>query len=126
LISFGTGRATIPLFFDDAKDMGIVGWGMQVANLLIDGPSDITNRAMESLSMTFGERLKYIQLQVELQRENAEMDNTDPRNMAALTQRAEFLAGTEKFHGVVDLLRSIPNVTVRNSLRQHLRQPSSM
>jgi hypothetical protein len=121
LISLGTGRATVPMYFDDVKDMGKIGWASRLPELMIDGPADITHYVMASVSQTFSGRVRYFRLQTELQAENAAMDDISPRNLTVLANRAETLVETPQFQEVARLLRSLPDVRVRHEMRQQGR-----
>jgi hypothetical protein len=106
IVSLGTGCATVSLM--GAENMGLLEWGIELPSLLIDGPADITDHLLGSLSNIPQERLRYFRLQVELQRDNAAMDNVSPQNIATLLHRAETITGARTFQDLVQLLRGLP------------------
>ncbi|MDR2416969.1 MAG: patatin-like phospholipase family protein [Holosporales bacterium] len=114
VISLGTGRATVPLFYRDARDMSILGWGMRIPGILIDGPADLTDHLMRVSGDLPQERLRYRRLQVELQAGNAAMDDISSQNIATLLHRAEAITGTSSFQDVVRLLGCLPDALERH------------
>jgi patatin-like phospholipase/acyl hydrolase len=122
IASFGTGHATVPLRYHDAKKMGAVGWGMQIANITIDGPADVVDYQMNQISKTFSGRVQYFRFQTELQKANAAMDNVSADNLTTLEHRAEEIARTPKFNEFIQLLQSLPLTPERRTLRSRIAE----
>jgi patatin-like phospholipase/acyl hydrolase len=121
LCSFGTGHATVPLSHEGACQMGLVGWAQNITDITIDGPAAIVDYQLNQLQVAFGGRLQYFRFQIEIQKENASMDDVSSKNLTVLRHRAEELARTYSFMQFTDLLQTLPPMQER---RRMLDTPS--
>ncbi|MDR1266993.1 MAG: patatin-like phospholipase family protein [Holosporales bacterium] len=118
LVSVGTGRATVPLPYVEARDMGLIGWAKRLAGIAIDGPAIAVDYQLRQISQSFGGHLRYFRIQTELQRENAAMDDVSPQNLATLEHRAEEMVRSSSVSRVLSLLRSLPPQEERQAFLQ--------
>jgi patatin-like phospholipase/acyl hydrolase len=114
--SFGTGHATVPLLHEKACQMGLVGWAQNITDITIDGPAAIVDYQLNQLQIAFGGRLRYFRFQIEIQKENARMDDVLSKNLTILRHRAEELARTPSLIQFIDLLQMLPSVQERQRM----------
>ena len=86
LLSLGTGELTRPLPFAQVKDWGRLEWAPVIVDVVFDAGSDAVEMQLDAL-MGDG----YIRLQTRLDTASDALDDTSPRNLAALRREAERL-----------------------------------
>ncbi len=86
MVSLGTGELTRPLPYEQAKDWGLLGWGLRVLDVVFDGVSDTVDYQLGTL---LGDQ--YLRLQTELNIASDDLDDADDGNIADLRQEAEEL-----------------------------------
>ncbi|MGE4427348.1 MAG: patatin-like phospholipase family protein [Solirubrobacteraceae bacterium] len=83
LVSVGTGSATAPIRYDDAKGWGTLEWAPRIVDVVFDGVADTTEFHCRRL---LGRR--YVRLQTELRDASGHMDDASAGNRAALRRDA--------------------------------------
>jgi uncharacterized protein len=86
MVSLGTGQLTRPLRYDDAKDWGLLSWGLRVLDVVFDGVSDTVDHQLKTLLGT-----GYLRLQTELDLANDDMDDAGRENIEYLEREAQQL-----------------------------------
>ena len=84
ILSLGTGTYTDPLYYEKMKNAGFVGWGMNMVNISIDGPSNLVHQEMQTLYPN-----SYFRWNPSIDKDNAAMDNISPHNISYLLQAAD-------------------------------------
>ncbi len=120
IVSLGTGQYSDPLCYDQMKNAGFVGWGMNMLNISIDGPSNLIHQEMQTLYPN-----SYFRWNPVIDKEHAAMDNIAPHNIDYLLQVADDMISNNQqaFHDLVKRLKKpkedlIPIYqTKRNSLQ---------
>ncbi len=79
LASLGTGSATRPVSYDDARDWGQLGWVRPLIDILLSGASETVDF---QLSHLLGDR--YVRLQQRLETASDDLDDASEENLRAL------------------------------------------
>ena len=91
MVSLGTGQLTRRLDYAEAKDWGLLGWGLRVLDVVFDGVSDTVDHQLATL---LGDR--YLRLQTELNTASDDMDDAAERNIDDLKLEADELIGDNR------------------------------
>ncbi|HWT24648.1 MAG TPA: patatin-like phospholipase family protein [Solirubrobacteraceae bacterium] len=86
MLSLGTGSATTPIPYQEARSWGQLEWARPILDIVFDGVADTTE--FEAAAV-MGDR--YIRLQTELREASSEFDDASAENLAALRREAERL-----------------------------------
>jgi uncharacterized protein len=86
LASLGTGEATRPIPYEQARDWGQLGWARPVIDVLLSGQPEVTDF---QLSRLLGDR--YVRLQTRLDTASDDLDDASPDNLRALRAEGERL-----------------------------------
>lgn len=103
VVAIGTGRTSSPISYEDAKDWGLVEWGIRIYDIASDG---VSNAADYQLEHVLGDR--FYRLQVPLRHASDAMDDASPQNLQALEEDARALTevkGDELDHIATQLTR---------------------
>ena len=84
MLSLGTGEATRPIMYDEAKRWGAANWMKPVLNVVFDGVSDTVNYQVQSLLTKGGAIDQYLRIQPTLTPANDDMDNATAENIEQL------------------------------------------
>lgn len=92
VVSIGTGSATLPYMYEDAKNWGAVSWLSPLLSILMQGASETVDYQMRQLlpNTTDGER-HYYRFQAELAPENEQLDDISEQNVNNLKLQGEKL-----------------------------------
>lgn len=102
VVSMGTGTATQPILYEDAKDWGIVGWAPHLIDVTFDANSDAVDYCMRVQLP----KDRYFRFQPVLVGVNEAMDDASPANIRALKLLAEnyIYDNKTKLEALCDLL----------------------
>lgn len=85
VVSMGTGTATQPILYEDAKDWGILRWAPHLIDVTFDANSDAVDYCLRVQLP----KDRYFRFQPVLRAENEAMDDASPTNIRALKLLAE-------------------------------------
>ena len=93
LVSLGTGVATRPIKYDEAKDWGKVGWIQPILSVMMDGVADAVDYQLRKMLPTEGPDARYFRFDIHLREALDDLDAAHQANIAALKREA---------HGILD------------------------
>lgn len=79
VVSLGTGEATRPIPYSDARDWGLLEWAAPVLSVMMDGMVDAVDYQLRTILEN-----RYFRFQGRLETANDDMDDVTRRNIAAL------------------------------------------
>ena len=91
MVSLGTGQLTRALPYEQAKDWGLLSWGLHVLDVVFDGMSDTVDHQLKAL---LGDN--YLRLQTELDVAKDDMDDASKDNIGDLETEARQLIGASE------------------------------
>jgi predicted acylesterase/phospholipase RssA len=103
MVSLGTGQLTRALPYEQAKDWGLLSWGLHVLDVVFDGMSDTVDHQLKAL---LGDN--YLRLQTELDVAKDDMDDASKDNIGDLETEARQLidASEQELAGICAKLTS--------------------
>ena len=104
MLSVGTGREERPYSYDDIKDYGLIEWIQPIIKILFGAGADSTEYFTERMFRMNNQEDHYYRINVQLTKEEAEMDDTSSSNLRHLQKLAhEEFDRLDKL-GVIDRL----------------------
>lgn len=97
VLSLGTGQASKPYHYSEAKSWGKIGWVGPVLDIMMSGVAETVDYQLQMMFKRADCSAQYLRLQVDLQQhENVDsaMDNASEDNMRALESAGQSLAAT--------------------------------
>ncbi|MDP8240424.1 MAG: patatin-like phospholipase family protein [Candidatus Hatepunaea meridiana] len=91
VVSLGTGKAKHRQIFDEVKEWGTVQWGRNILDMLLHGTSVTVDYQMRQLIPASSRSSRYYRFQTKIDKENEQMDDTDPANIRTLKLLGEEL-----------------------------------
>ncbi len=88
LVSLGTGQATRPFMYNDAKGWGLAGWAKPLLDIMFDGMLNTVHYQLQQFLPDHNKSPRYYRFQARLD-QGAELDNTDPIAIRNLKLSAE-------------------------------------
>ncbi len=90
VVSLGTGDLTRPIYYDEAKDWGLIHWVQPLINILMQGVSETVHyQMMQLLSNPPDGNPRYYRLQARLEEGSDDMDDVSRTNIRVLKLVAE-------------------------------------
>lgn len=90
LVSLGTGELVRPIFYDEAKDWGLLNWAQPILGTVFDGVSDTVDYQLARLLPSGGRRgRRYFRFQTRLDEGSDDMDDASRTNIRVLKLQAE-------------------------------------
>ena len=113
LVSLGTGIATRPIKYDEAKDWGKVGWIQPVLSVMMDGVADAVDYQLRKMLPTEGLDARYFRFDIHLREALDDLDAAHQANIAALKREAHRILNDPimgpQFEAVIKVLRGHPS-----------------
>ena len=89
VVSLGTGRAKHRQIYEEVREWGLLQWGRNILDMMLQGTSMAVDYQMRQLLPTHGDSSMYYRFQTKLDKVNEAMDDTDPTNIRILKLIAE-------------------------------------
>lgn len=90
VVSLGTGDLTRPIYYNEAKDWGLIHWVQPLINILMQGVSETVHyQMMQLLSNPPDGKQRYFRLQARLEEGSDDMDDASRTNIRVLKLIAE-------------------------------------
>lgn len=108
VISIGTGDSARPLHFKEANKYGYLGWVKKILGVFMDGQSKAVHEQIWQVLPDINNKQRYWRFQPQLDTDNEEMDNTDPKNINDLIYKAEKIIDSREFNKLIENLEDHP------------------
>ncbi len=102
VVSLGTGEATRPLLYDQARNWGLVQWAQPILNVVFDGVSGTVDYQLKQLLPDRNGQRRYYRFQMRLDEGNEDLDNCSRDNIRVLKLLGQALVSDN--HDALDAL----------------------
>jgi patatin-like phospholipase/acyl hydrolase len=110
LVSLGTGEATRPILYKDARDWGAVKWVKPVLNVIVDGAGETVDYQLGRMLSPVGGQRRYFRVQGLLDPSTEETADTSAVHLANLRRLAQGLAQGNEVGAICGALGSLPRL----------------